>query len=132
MFGFLDSDILAGVQGTCDSEYLFALVRHFLADNEDMAIEEAIAESFSVLDDWLGNSEALLNVIISDGELLYAARHGINHDSPSLYYTTDDDQYADAQLVASERLTKDGIWQPVSEHEILVLSADEPPELLAL
>lgn len=132
LFEFLDADILATIQGTCDSEYLFALLRHFLAENEDMAIEEAIAESFAVLDDWLGNSVALLNIMVSDGELLYAARHAINHDSPSLYYTTDDEQYADAQLVASERLTRDGLWQPVPEHEILVLSADEPPELLAL
>lgn len=132
LFEFLDNEILAGVQGNCDSEYLFALIRHFLADNEDMAIEEAIAESFSLLDDWLGNSEALLNVIISDGELLYAARHAINHDSPSLYYSTDDESFADAQLIASERLTSEGLWQPVPEHEVLVLSADEPPELLAL
>lgn len=129
---YLSNDIQVDIKGTSDSEYLFALLRQLLASNEDMAIETCFSEAFTLLDEWLGQTEALLNIIISDGELLYAVRHAINHDCPSLYYTTDDEQFPDAQLIASERLNSTGLWQPVPEHHVLIISADEPPELLAL
>ena len=69
---------------------------------------------------------------MTDGELLYATKHAINHDCPSLYYTIDDDFYPDGQLIASEALTESGLWQPVADHHILIISNDDPPELLAL
>jgi glutamine amidotransferase len=72
-------------------------------------------------------------VLISDGMRIYATRHAINHECPSLYYTTDDDSFPeDAQLVASERLTEGGLWQAVPEHHVLILDPQAPPELLAL
>jgi len=129
---YLSNDIRAAIQGTTDSEYLFALLRELLSSNTELSIEEACGEMQGLLADWLGDTKALLNFIISDGELLYALRHGINHDSPSLYYTTDDELFPDAQLIASERLTQDELWQPVPDHHILILSNDDPPELLSL
>lgn len=129
---FLRDEIEASIGGTTDSEYLFALLRHLLADDEELTVEEALAESFSLLDDWTGEKPALLNVIVSDGERLYATRHALNDDCPSLYYTTDDEAFPGAQLVASERLTDAAFWQPVPEHHILILDPDEPPELIGL
>ena len=130
---YLSNDIRAGIQGTTDSEYLFALLRELLNDDQDMPIEEACGQMQQLLAGWLGNdSKALLNFIISDGELIYALRHAFNHDSPSLYYTSDDELFPDAQLVASEPLTPQALWQPVPEHHILILSNDEPAELVAL
>ena len=75
---------------------------------------------------------ALLNIIVTDGIKLYAARHGINHECPSLYYTTDDELFPAGQVIASERLTEDDFWQPVPEHHLLIIEPDNPPELLAL
>jgi len=49
-----------------------------------------------------------------------------------LYYTTDDETFPDARRLASEPLTESGIWQSVPEHQILILSPEEPPELLSL
>ncbi|MFA7096192.1 MAG: ergothioneine biosynthesis protein EgtC [Gammaproteobacteria bacterium] len=130
---FLDPAIEADMEGNTDSEYLFALLRHLLAGDDDLSIEEAIAEMMRLLDDWLEEEiPALLNFVISDGERLYAVRHAVNADCPSLYYTTDDETFPGGQLVASERLTETEYWQPVPEHHILILDAEEPPELLAL
>jgi len=130
---YLSDDIRDGIKGTTDSEYLFALLRELLSYDPDMSIEDACIEMQEILADYVGEKRtALLNFIISDGELIYAVRHAINHDSPSLYYTTDDDQFPDAQLIASEPLTPEALWQPVPDHHILILSNDDPPELVSL
>ncbi|NIR59160.1 MAG: class II glutamine amidotransferase [Gammaproteobacteria bacterium] len=128
----LSPDIEAGVRGSTDSEYLFALLRHLLADDEELSIEDALADMSGLIGEWAGTGQALLNVVVTDGERLYATRHALNHRCPSLYYTTDDESFPGAQLVASERLTDAAFWQPVPEHHVLVLDPDEPPELVAL
>jgi len=128
----LSNDIRAGIQGTTDSEYLFALFRELLSNDKEISIEEACIQMQNLLADYLDDTKALLNFIISDGELIYAIRHGVNHDSPSLYYSTDDELFPDAQIVASEPMTPDALWQPVPDHHILILSNDDPPELIPL
>jgi glutamine amidotransferase len=128
----LDTDVAGEIRGNTDSEHLFALLRHLLLD-EDRSIETALAEAFALIERWSSRQESLLNLILSDGERLYAARHAIEHDCPSLYYSTDDEAFPDgAQLVSSEPLTEGGFWQPVPEHHLLVLDAEAPPELIAL
>ena len=133
MLAYIGTDIAASIQGNTDSEYLFALIRYLLADSPDATVESAIGEAFSLIIDWLGEGVALLNIVMTDGECIYAARHAHNHDCPSLYYTTDDEFFPDgAQLVASERLTSAEFWQPVPEHHLLILDPEQPPELLSL
>ncbi|WP_026148103.1 ergothioneine biosynthesis protein EgtC [Thioalkalivibrio sp. HL-Eb18] len=129
----LTPEIEAGIQGTTDSEYLFALVRQFLADDENATLEGALGEAFSTLETWLGDEMALLNILLSDGRRLVASRHAINSPCPSLYYTSDDDDFPeDSVIVASEPLTDRERWRPVPSGHILILDPDEPPELLAL
>lgn len=133
MCEFIAPPVLATVRGNTDSEYIFALIRHLLIEDEELALESAIGEAFSLLEDWADGEPALLNIVMSDGERVYASRHAFNHESPSLYYTTDDESFPDdAQLIASEALTATGLWQPVPDHHILILDPEEPPELLAL
>lgn len=129
----LTPPIEADIRGDTDSEYVFALLRQLLADDDELAIETALGEVLGMLGDWTGQSSALLNLVLSDGERIYAARHAINGDCPSLYYSVDDESFPEgAQLVASEPLTDRSYWQPVPEHHILILDPDSPPELLAL
>jgi glutamine amidotransferase len=80
----------------------------------------------------LADTESLLNIIVSDGDRLYASRHGFNHECASLYYTTDDEQFPGGQLIASERFSDDSFWQPVPEHHLLILDRRNPPELMPL
>jgi glutamine amidotransferase len=129
---YLDPSIQASIRGNTDSEYLFALLRHLLFTDDSLAIEDAIGAMFELLEGWAGKVPAMLNLAISSGECLYAARHALNEVCPSLYYTTDEDSFPGAQLIASERLTDAEFWQAVPEHSILVLDPDEPPELLPL
>jgi glutamine amidotransferase len=130
---FLSTDIEAGIGGNTDSEYLFALVRQLLATDEDMSLEEAIRAALALTDEWLEERKALLNLLLTDGERLYATRHALNADCPSLYFTTDDESYDEgAQIIASERLTAGEFWQPVPEHHLLILDPEEPPELIEL
>lgn len=121
------------ISGTTDSEYLFSVVRQLLDEDEELPVEAALGEAFNLVGEWVDGKAALLNVIMTDGERVYASRHAINHECPSLYYTTDDDSFPEgAQLVASEPLTEAGLWRSVPEHHILILDPEAPPELLAL
>ena len=71
-------------------------------------------------------------LVVSDGERLYAVRHALGDDCPTLYYTADDQDFPNAQLMASEPVTNTGLWQTVPEHQILILDPEEPPELMSL
>lgn len=124
--------IHADIRGNTDSEYLFALLRQLLSHDPELTIERALLQLCSRLSHWLEDTEALLNFVLTDGERLYAVRHTLNNDCPSLYYTTDDDYFPDGQLIASERLTGSDYWQPVPEHHLLIIDRHEPPELIAL
>jgi len=129
---FLSPGSLAKVRGNTDSEYLFIILCQLMLEDKTADLPTAIRELFRLLADWIDEQPALLNIVIADGERLYAARHGLNHESPSLYYTTDDELFPGGQLLASERFSEDGFWQPVPEHHILVLDPNNPPELQAL
>lgn len=129
---YLDPRIQAGIHGDTDSEFLWALLRHQLDDDGETPIETAIAEMFELLSDWVGNGTAMLNLLLSDGERIYATRHAINDHCPSLYFTTDDDNFPGGQLIASERLTDEAYWHGVPEHTILILDPEQPPELLSI
>jgi glutamine amidotransferase len=95
-------------------------------------METALGELAQRVEQWSRDQPSLLNIVVSDGERIYAMRHALNHACPSLYYTTDDEAFPNAQLVASERLTESTFWQSVPEHQILILDPEEPPELLSL
>jgi len=128
----LTAGIAADIRGNTDSEYLFACLRQLRLDDDSLDLPDAIRELFTFLDELITTQTALLNIIITDGVHLYATRHGINHECPSLYYTTDDELFPGGQVIASERLSQDSFWQPVPEHHLLIISPDKPPELLGL
>jgi glutamine amidotransferase len=128
----LTPEIAAGIRGNTDSEYLFACLQQLLLDDASLDLPGAIRQLFALLADMVTNQAALLNIIITDGTHLYAARHGINHECPSLYYTTDDELFPGGQVIASERLSEGSFWQPVPEHHLLMIGPDKPPELLPL
>lgn len=129
---FLNPDIEAQIHTNSVAEHLMAVMRNLLDDNERLPIEQALAEMFTLLEDWLEQGRAQLNIIITDGEGLYAARHAINMECAPLYYSTDDEAYPNAQLIATAPPTSSEFWQPVPENHILILSANAPAELVSL
>ncbi|HUR49932.1 MAG TPA: ergothioneine biosynthesis protein EgtC [Acidimicrobiales bacterium] len=96
---------LAGIDGATDSELLFAL----LLDQIDagMAPDEALRV---VVSRTLGIAPACLNMILSDGENLWATVSG-----ESLFCRST----GDAVTIASEPLDEQDIWEKVPEGSLL-------------
>lgn len=130
---FLSTEIEAGIGGNTDSEYIFALLRQLLASNDELSLEDAMRAGIALIDEWMEAGKVLINLLLTDGERLYATRHALHGECPSLYFTTDEECFAEgAQIVASEKLTEGEFWQPVPEHHLLILDPEEPPELIPL
>lgn len=117
----LDTDLAASLQGNCDSEYLFALILQHLKLTADIAT--AIGDALGALETMLEGRQALLGLIMTDGRKLYALRHGLGCDPPSMYSLSGDPDYPGAVLFASERLTDSQQWQPVPSGEVVLADA---------
>lgn len=129
---WLRADLEATIHGNTDSEYLFAVLRQLLYEDEDTTVETALRRLCDRLADWSGGRAVLLNLAVSDGRRVYALRHALHEQCPSLYYTADDEAFPGAQLLASEPLTDAEFWRPVPPHHLLVLDPEDPPSLLPL
>lgn len=125
----LDDDIESCIEGTTDSEYLFALLRQIM--RRDRCV---LAAGLSALAGTLRQygAEALLNIIVTDGEALYAMRDAIGAPAPTLYSTDDDDAFPGGVLVCSEPLTSSPNWHPLQEHSLLILRPAHEPEVVML
>jgi gamma-glutamyl hercynylcysteine S-oxide hydrolase len=129
---WLTPEIESGIHGNTDSEYLFACLRQLYLEDDEVTLDEAIRRLCRQLEGWLESETLLLNLALSDGRRVYALRHAIGADCPSLYYNTDDDLFPAGQLVASEPLTDSDYWRPLPPSHLLILDPDEPPQLNAL
>ncbi len=128
---YLTPAVQASINGNTDSEYLFAIVRQQYATNNS-GLDTILTKALSDFTTLLGDGTALLNFILCDGEKLYIVRHAINTQCPTLYYTSQEKTYPNAALVASECLTDPTCWQEVPEHSVLVLVAQQDPEIVSL
>lgn len=128
----LAPEIGAHIRGTTDSEHLFALFRQIMVDNPDYSIVNAMEQLMEMIAEGLHDRKGLLNIIIANSRQIVALRHAVNGECPSLYYTTDDEDYAGASLIASERLTPSKSWQTVPKHHLLIIDPDKPIEIIPL
>ncbi len=114
---FLDvlaNTISAEITGDSDSQYLFALLQQHLQNQE--SISNAIISTMNALKSICSNSvSALLNIVISDGDSLYACRHALNGNCPSLYYLIKQDNV----WIASEPLSPDDAWMTFPKHSFI-------------
>jgi glutamine amidotransferase len=129
---FIGTDAAYGLNADAPADLLFAVLRTLFLSDENLGMEAVIGRLYEFVDDWVSEGSAQLNLLTSDGERLYVGRHAVRADCPTLYYTTDDDAFPDAQVVASEPLTDSDFWHPVPEGSVLILDPEEPPELIAL
>lgn len=120
----LEADLSASLQGTTDSEYLFALVREHLRHTPD--IGRALSTALDELEDLLGGRQALLGIMMSDGESLYAVTHGIGCAPPSMYFTDSEPDYPGSWLLASERLTGAQFWQALTPDRVHKFTPGRP------
>ncbi len=108
------------VQGTTDSEHIFALLLHELQTFPDITLKTALAHALTKLTQ-LAKSHSVYfsaNIVISDGKQLVASRYSNRAPTPTLYWLRDDPLYPDAVIIASEPLF-DGNWNSCPEHSII-------------
>lgn len=110
----LPNTISAGITGDSDSLYLFALLQQHLQKQD--SISNAMISTMNDLKSICsGSVSALLNIVISDGDSLYACRHALNGNCPSLYYLIKEDNV----WLASEPLSPNDTWIAFPEHSFI-------------
>ena len=128
---YLKPEIEAEVQGNTDSEYLFAVLRQLLPQHSG-DIQQTIFALLALLRSWGGEECGLFNIIVSDGSAVFATRHALGGQCPSLYIGQGGNGLKDGWIVTSEPMCKEDRWEIVPEHSIVVMEQGDPPEVRSL
>lgn len=121
----------SAIEGTTDSEYLFAVIRQIMAAHGADAAA-GIAILAGLLRDWVPELPILLNIMIMQGETITASRYAQNHDAPSLYVGQDPESFGAGWLIASEPLTEHPSWQSIAPGSVVTLTQNSEPVVAAL
>ncbi len=143
----LSDESYSWIQGTTDSEHLFALFRDQLLrcqcadETETMAnaLEATIAEVVALASKAGANGNSYLNLAVSDGTRAVVSRYATGDaESPSLYTFTGEQcvceegvcrmiqggDRAATVIVASEPLNDDPEWESVPHNHLLLIHPD--------
>jgi len=111
----LPDELYAELRGSSDSETLFLLAVAALRDQ--VTLPEALARVVKIVQDRVGpDTEAQLNMVLSDGESIAAVRGGTVPVTNSLYLARRPPFAAGGVVLASEPLDGDAAWEPVDAH----------------
>jgi glutamine amidotransferase len=147
----LSDEAFSQINGTTDSEHVFALFRDHLArlDGEPStetlagALEQTIAEVVDLAGSVETTRNALLNFAVCDGKQAVVSRYTSGEgEAPSLYlhtgkkYVCEDgvcrmveaDQEHQAVMIASEPLTEEPSWHPVPTNHVVLVRPDHSIE----
>ena len=108
------------IEGTTDSEHIFALVVNELEENEGISLKQALYNTVVKLIE-LSQSDDIgfsANIVLSNGKELTACRYSNREQSPTLYYTKENSLYSNAVILASEPMFE-GDWVGFPEHSII-------------
>ncbi len=121
----LNDEIYQWVNGTTDSEHIFALLLNELQNNPDKSLEQAMHLTLLKLKELVKyhDTYTYANLVVSDGNRLVACRFGTKSPSPSLYWLQNDSTFLDSAIIASEPLFK-GNWHSFPENSILSVGKD--------
>ena len=119
------------IQGNTDSEYIFALLMHHLQQSNDPVT--ALTQTFNDIEQLVKGARCLLNITLTDGDTLYASKHALNGECPSLHYGHSIKEFpVGSQIIASEALNDDPNWQSVDDHSLIIIKPDVDIEILKL
>jgi len=115
----LDDELYRHIQGTTDSEHIFALILHHLQASE-ISLEDALGSTLQELTRLAQELEVefYANIVISDGKQLVASRYGNRSPALTLYWLRDDPNFPDAVIVASEPLFA-GNWMSCPQQSVI-------------
>ena len=148
----LSDEAFSLINGSTDSEHVFALFRDHLArldgaeSTEAMAqaLQSTIAEVVELVRPLHATRNAFLNFAVSDGKRAVVSRYATGEaDAPSLYlhagkkYLCEDgvchmveaDQEHQAVMIASEPLTEETSWHPVPKNHLVLVDTDRSVEI---
>ncbi len=127
---YLRPEIVAEISENTESAYLFAMLRQRLRDFDEISVEGALQNILATLQVTLIDVQTRLNIVVSDGSRIIAARYAIRGDCLPLHYVSDDPAFPlHSQLVASEPLTDHAGWRSIPPNHILILDPDAEPDL---
>ncbi len=113
------------IQGTTDSEHLFALLCDRFDQNPALSLTEAVAETLQVVTE-LAAPQSIpiyLNLMVTDGSQLVTCRYARQGPAPSLYWLRDDPLWPNSVAIASEPMFA-GNWLTCNEASILTVGKD--------
>ncbi len=116
----LDDFAYQRIEGTTDSEHIFALVVNELNNDQNTTLQQALTNTITHLAKLAQPDEIYFsaNIVLSNGKELAACRYSNRKASPSLYYIKNDSVYAEAVIIASEPMFE-GNWISCPEHSII-------------
>lgn len=118
----LDDASYASIEGSTDSEHVFALVMtHLLALADGADPTPAVRSALRELEGLVrgAGASALLNFVLTDGRWLVAVRHAIDDRAPSLYRRAG----GGGLELASERLDEHA-WESVAEGAMVIVTPE--------
>lgn len=107
------------IEGTTDSEHIFALIVNELETDSQLSLQQALKNTIIRLVKLAKPQEINFsaNIILSDGQEIAACRYSNRKTSPTLYYTKSNSA-SEAVIIASEPLF-DGDWIACPEQSLL-------------
>jgi ergothioneine biosynthesis protein EgtC len=120
----LSDDIYQSINGTTDSEHIFALFNE-VKNQGDLSLENALDQTLNILGDLANQYQVEIgaNIIISNGCQLIASRFACGNIPPSLYWLQNDPTFPQSIIIASEPLFV-GNWQPCPAQSIISIGED--------
>lgn len=132
----LQDEYYTAIQGSTDSEHIFALLLQFLHGRECTRHNALLAMRAAIeqLVCWAAptHTSLVLNLALTNGEFVVASRFASRSPAPSLYCAFDTAEFPRAGLLASERLFASRAWHAVEEDRLLAFDAWLQPEWVTL
>lgn len=118
----LSDTVYQSVNGTTDSEHIFALFINELQAAPNITVEKGLHNALMTLTELATAYQVSFsaNVIISDGHRLVASRYAHGATAPTLYWLRDDLNYPNSVLIASEPLFA-GNWNSVPNSSMVTV-----------
>lgn len=135
----LNDAIYATLEGTTDSEHILALLWQHMQEAA-LSLPQALEATLQLLAVWAEEQgvTAALNLVVSDGHQLVAARFAQGCQPPSLYWLRDDPPFVRGVILASEPMFRSvtdmnrsgtdmntsGQWHCCPENSLVVVGED--------
>ena len=112
------------IEGTTDSEHIFALIINELKKDAHITLQQALSNTIARLANLAQPNEIKLsaNIVLSNGKEMAACRYSNREVSPTLYYL-EDKAYTDAVIIVSEPIFE-GNWVSCPEQSIIGVRAN--------